>query len=60
MISGQETLESDDITRRDHCFIYIAKLQTILFAVKQAYQSQEIILMIFSDSLSALQALEKN
>ena len=30
-----------------------------LFAVKQAYQSQESKFMIFSDSLSALQALKK-
>ena len=30
-----------------------------LFAVKQAYQSQESKFMIFSNSLSALQALEK-
>ena len=30
-----------------------------MFALKQAYQSQESKVMIFSDSLSALQALEK-
>ena len=44
---------------RDHCSIYIAELQTILFALRQAYQSQESKFMIFSDSLSALHALEK-
>ena len=44
---------------RDHCSIYTAELQAILFAVKQAYQSQESELMIFSDSLSALHALGK-
>ena len=44
---------------RDHCSIYTAELQTILFALEQAYQSQERKSMIFSDSLSALQALGK-
>ena len=44
---------------RDHCSIYTAELQAILFAIKQAYQSQERKFMIFSDSLSALQALGK-
>ena len=44
---------------RDHCSIYIAELQAILFALKQAYQSQERKFMIFSDSLSALQGLGK-
>ena len=44
---------------RDHCSIYAAELQAILFALKQAYQSQERKFMIFSNSLSALQALEK-
>ena len=44
---------------RDHCSIYTAELQAILFALKQAYQSQESKFMICSDSLSALQALEK-
>ena len=34
-------------------------MQAVLFAVKQAYQSQENTIMIFSDSLSALQALGK-
>ena len=38
--------------------IYTAELQAILLALKQAYQSQESKFMIFSDSLSALQALE--
>ena len=38
---------------RDHT----AELQAILFALKQAYQSQERKFMIFSDSLSALQEL---
>ena len=44
---------------RDHCSIYTAELQAILFALKQAYQFQEREFMIFSNSLSALQALEK-
>ena len=44
---------------RDHCFIYTAELQAILLALKQACQSQESKFMIFSDSLSALQALGK-
>ena len=44
---------------RDHCSIYTAGLKAILFALKQAYQSQERKFMIFSDSLSALQALRK-
>ena len=44
---------------RKHCSIYTAELQAILFALKQAYQSQETKFMIFSDSLSALQALGK-
>ena len=44
---------------RDHCSTYTAELQAILFALKQAYQSQESKFVIFSDSLSALQALEK-
>ena len=43
----------------DHCSIYTAELQAILLALKQAYQSQESKFMIFSDSLTALQALEK-
>ena len=38
---------------RDHCSIYTAELQAILFALKQVYQSQERKFMIFSDSLSA-------
>ena len=41
---------------RDHCSIYTAELQAILFALKQVYQSKEKKFMIFSDSLSALQA----
>ena len=40
---------------RDHT----AELQAILFALKQAYQSQERKFMIFSDSLFAIQALGK-
>ena len=40
-----------------HCSIYTAELQAIPFALKQAYQSQERKFMIFSDLLSALQAL---
>ena len=36
---------------RDHCSIYTAELQAILFALKQAYQSQESIHDFFSDSL---------
>ena len=43
----------------DHCSIYTVELQAILFALKQADQSQEKKFMIFSDSLSALQALGK-
>ena len=44
---------------RDHCSIYTAELQAILFAFKQAYQSQESkIMILFSDLLSALQALD--
>ena len=38
---------------------YTADLQAILFALEQAYQSQERKVMIFSDSLSALQTLGK-
>ena len=41
---------------RNHFSIYTAELQAILFAVKQAYQSQESKFTIFSDSMSALQA----
>ena len=41
---------------RDHCSIYTAELQAVLFALKQVYQSKEKKFMIFSDSLSALQA----
>ena len=45
---------------RDHCSIYTAELQAILFVLKQTYQSQESKSMIFfPDLLSALQALEK-
>ena len=44
---------------RDHFSIYTAELQAILLALKQAYQSQESKFTIFSDSLSALQALGK-
>ena len=44
---------------RDHCSIYTAELQAVLFALKRAYQSQERKFMIFLDSLSALQALGK-
>ena len=44
---------------RDHCSIDTAELQADLFALKQAYQSREGKLMIFCDSLSVLQALEK-
>ena len=43
---------------RDHCSIYTAELQAILFALMQVYQSKEKKFMIFSDSLSALQALK--
>ena len=39
---------------RDHCSIYTAELQAILFALKQAYQSQERKFIIFSNALSAL------
>ena len=37
---------------RDHCSLYTAELQAILFALERKF-------MIFSDSLSALQALGK-
>ena len=43
----------------EHSSIYRAELQAILLALKQAYQSQERKFIIFSDSLSALQALGK-
>ena len=43
---------------RDHCSIYTAELQAILFALKQVYQSKEKKFMIFWDSLSALQVLK--
>ena len=33
---------------RDHCYIYTPELQAILFALKQAYQSQESKFTIFS------------
>ena len=39
---------------RNHCSIYAAELEAILFAVKQAYQSQEWKFVFFSDSLFAL------
>ena len=41
---------------RDHCSIYTAELQAILFALKQVYQSKEKKFMIFSDSLSLCSA----
>ena len=41
----------------DHCPVYTAELLALLFALKQAYQSQGSKFQIFSDSLSALQAL---
>ena len=45
---------------RDHCSMYTVELQAVLFALKQAYQSQERkFIIFFSDSLSALQALRK-
>ena len=44
---------------RDYCSIYTAELQAILLVLKQAYQSQERKFIIFSDSLSTLQALGK-
>ena len=44
---------------RNHFSIYTAELQATLLALKQAYQPQESKVMIFSDSLSALQSLEK-
>ena len=44
---------------RDDCSIYTVELQTILLALKQANQCQERKFIIFSDSLSALQALGK-
>ena len=45
---------------RDHSSIHTAELQAVLFALKQAYQSQERkFIKKNSDSLSALQALGK-
>ena len=46
---------------RDQCSIYTAELQAILFALTQAYQSQEkkFMFVCFSDSLSILHALRK-
>ena len=44
---------------RDHCSIYTAELQAPLFALGQAYQSQESKFTIFPDPVSALQALEQ-
>ena len=44
---------------RGYCSIYTAELQAIIFVLKQAYQSQEKKLTIFSDSLYVLQALGK-
>ena len=44
---------------RDHSSIYTVELQAILIALNQTYQSQETKFIIFSDSLSALQALGK-
>ena len=44
---------------RGYCSIYTAELQAILFALKQVFQSKEKKIMIFSDSLCALQALKK-
>ena len=35
--------------QRDHCPIYTAELQAILFALKQTHQSQESEFMIFPD-----------
>ena len=43
---------------RNDCSIYTAELKQSYFSLKQAYQSRERKLMIFSDSLSSLQALE--
>ena len=54
--SGHHILNS---VSRKSTAIYTAELQAVLFALKRAYQSQESKFMIFSDSLSALHALEK-
>ena len=43
---------------RDHCSVYTAELQAVLFALKQVYWSKEKKFMIFSELLSALQALK--
>ena len=44
---------------RDHCSVYTAELQAILFAPQQACQFRESKFVIFSDSLPALLAQEK-
>ena len=36
---------------RDHCCIYTAELQAILFALEQVYQTQERKFILFSDSI---------
>ena len=43
---------------RNHCSIYTAELQAILFVLKQAYQSKEKKFTIFADSVSAMQVLK--
>ena len=58
MLSVAPNTEIAPCRLRDHCSIYTAELQAILFALKQVYQSKEKKFMIFSDSLSALQALK--
>ena len=58
-VSSVATNSTFSCRLRDYCLIYTAELQALLFAFKQAYQSQESKFMIFFDSLSALQALEK-
>ena len=46
---------------RDHCSIYTAELQAILFALKQAYQSQEEKkFIIFSDLVPTQLTLLEN
>ena len=42
---------------RDHCFIYSAELRAILFALKQAYQSQDRKFMISFQTHYPLQSL---
>ena len=57
-LSVQTTNSPFSCQLKDHFSIYTTELQAILFALKQACQSQESKFMIFSNLLSALQALD--